>query len=165
MTSSEINTAITIHLLVPAAGVVAYLALCRRLFVAGASPMFLAQLFLLFVCYGGALLVVLTSLFWHWSGMASVGVFFLILAAPILLFPVLLSLWKQKSHSFAHRMAFRACAGYYILIAVLLCSAPLIRGLVTSNASRPLQKAEQNGCRQRLEGYLSCQQRLALAVA
>jgi len=24
---------------------------------------------------------------------------------------------------------------------------------------------EQNGCRQRLEGYLSCQQRLALAVA
>jgi hypothetical protein len=26
-------------------------------------------------------------------------------------------------------------------------------------------KAEQNGCRQRLEGYLSCQQRLALAVA
>jgi hypothetical protein len=26
-------------------------------------------------------------------------------------------------------------------------------------------KAEQNGCRQRLEGYLSYQQRLALAVA
>ena len=26
-------------------------------------------------------------------------------------------------------------------------------------------EGEQNGCRQRLEGYLSCQQRLALAVA
>jgi hypothetical protein len=26
-------------------------------------------------------------------------------------------------------------------------------------------KGEQYGCRQRLEGYLSCQQRLALAVA
>jgi hypothetical protein len=26
-------------------------------------------------------------------------------------------------------------------------------------------QGEQNGCRQRLEGYLSCQQRLALAVA
>ncbi len=26
-------------------------------------------------------------------------------------------------------------------------------------------QAEQNGCRQRLEGYLWCQQRLALAVA
>jgi hypothetical protein len=29
----------------------------------------------------------------------------------------------------------------------------------------PTNKGEQNGCRQRLEGYLSCQQRLALAVA
>jgi hypothetical protein len=26
-------------------------------------------------------------------------------------------------------------------------------------------EGEQNGCRQRLEGYLSCQQYLALAVA
>jgi hypothetical protein len=26
-------------------------------------------------------------------------------------------------------------------------------------------EGEQNGCRQRLEGYLSCQQRLSLAVA
>ena len=29
----------------------------------------------------------------------------------------------------------------------------------------PINQGEQNGCRQRLEGYLSCQQRLALAVA
>jgi hypothetical protein len=27
------------------------------------------------------------------------------------------------------------------------------------------QQGEQNGCRQRLEGYLSCQQHLSLAVA
>ena len=32
-------------------------------------------------------------------------------------------------------------------------------------AIRNDRNAEQNGCRQRLEGYLSCQQRLALAVA
>jgi hypothetical protein len=31
--------------------------------------------------------------------------------------------------------------------------------------SHDTTKGEQNGCRQRLEGYLSCQQRLALAVA
>lgn len=122
----EIITAISIHLLIPAVGLVAYLVLCRRLIAAGASALFLAQLFLLFVCYGGVLLVLLTHLFWQWSGMASLGFFFLILAAPVLLFPVLLSLWKQKNHSFAHRVAFRACAGYYVLLAVLLCSAPLI---------------------------------------
>jgi hypothetical protein len=33
------------------------------------------------------------------------------------------------------------------------------------NTSHETVKGEQNGCRQRLEGYLSCQQRLALAVA
>jgi hypothetical protein len=33
------------------------------------------------------------------------------------------------------------------------------------NEMQPKPKGEQNGCRQRLEGYLSCQQRLALAVA
>jgi hypothetical protein len=36
--------------------------------------------------------------------------------------------------------------------------------MTTSNTGNPT-KGEQNGCRQRLEGYLSCQQRLALAVA
>jgi hypothetical protein len=34
-----------------------------------------------------------------------------------------------------------------------------------SDANEDRKEAEQNGCRQRLEGYLSCQQRLALAVA
>lgn len=56
MNASEIITAITLHLLVPAAGVAVYLLLCRRLLAAGASLLFLAQLFLLFVCYGGLLL-------------------------------------------------------------------------------------------------------------
>ncbi len=144
MTSSEIITAITIHLLVPAACVAAYLMLCRRLLAAGASRMFLAQLFLLFVCYGGVLLGLLTSLFWYWSGMASVGVFFLMLAAPVLLFPVLLSLWQQKSPSPAHRVAFRACVGYYVLLAMVLCSVPLIRSLSggpTGGTARPNQGA------------------------
>jgi hypothetical protein len=141
MTLSEIITSISIHLLVPAAGLVAYLILRQRLLATGASPIFLAQLFLLFVCYGGVLLVLLTSLFWQWSGMASLGAFFLILAAPVLLFPVLLSLWKQKSHSSAHRVAFRACAGYYVLLAFLLCSLPVMRGLLSSNAHKRPQEA------------------------
>ncbi len=127
MALSEIIIAITIHLLVPAMGVVVYVKLCRRLLAEGASPIFLAQLFLLFVCYGGALLVILTSLFWHWSGMASVGTFFLAILAPVLLFPVSLSLWKQRQRSLAHGLAWRACLGYYALLAALLFSTLLIR--------------------------------------
>ncbi len=49
-----------------------------------------------------------------------------------------------------------------IQIYVLCCtrSAP-----PAPSPAKQAQRAEQNGCRQRLEGYLSCQQRLALAVA
>lgn len=142
MTLSEIITAVTIHLLVPAAGLASYLVLHRRLTATGSSPVFLAQLFLLFFCYGGVLLVLLTGLFWQWSGMASLGAFFLILAAPVLLFPALLSLRSQKNHSPVHRMAFRACAAYYILLASLLCSVPILRGLLSSAAREPYREIE-----------------------
>jgi uncharacterized membrane protein SirB2 len=42
---------------------------------------------LLIICftYGGLLLVVLTELFGRWSGMASLGTFYLILVAPIIM--------------------------------------------------------------------------------
>ena len=143
MTPPEILTAISIHLLIPAAGWVTYLILRHRLLAAGASTLFLAQLFLLFVCYGGVLLIVLTSLFWHWSGMASLGFLFLILVAPILLLPALLSFWKQKGHSFAHLMAFRACAGYYVLLALFLCSVSLMSSLLSNTAHDGHQEANK----------------------
>lgn len=126
MNASEIITAITIHLLVPAAGMAVYLLLSRRLLAAGASLLFLAQLFLLFVCYGGVLLVVLTIWFWEWSGMASLGFTFLMLGAPVLLLPVSISLWKARA-SFVHRMAFRACIAYYLLIAALVCGISVMQ--------------------------------------
>jgi hypothetical protein len=37
--------------------------------------------------------------------------------------------------------------------------------MTTAQKTTGQHQGEQNGCRQRLEGYLSCQQRLALAVA
>jgi hypothetical protein len=44
-------------------------------------------------------------------------------------------------------------------------SEPEVFRLFSNVFSANDRNAEQNGCRQRLEGYLSCQQRLALAVA
>src|SRR4051812_8093695 len=41
------------------------------------------HLFFEFICYGGLLAVLLTSLFWEWSGAASLGMFFLIFVAPV----------------------------------------------------------------------------------
>ena len=51
-----------------------------------------------------------------------------------------------------------------------LCRQPLVTPTHFAFIREPIQNdntrsAEQNGCRQRLEGYLSCQQSLVLAVA
>lgn len=43
------------------------------------------ELVIIFATYGGLILVVLTELFWRWSGMASLGAFYLILVAPIVM--------------------------------------------------------------------------------
>ena len=41
------------------------------------------ELFIIFSTYGGLLLVTLTTLFWQWSAMASLGASYLIIGAPI----------------------------------------------------------------------------------
>ena len=66
------------------------------------------------------------------------------------------SLLGWDSFSTIYERAFRSRNGWW-LFPVFADSSKLYH-------ERPT-KAEQNGCRQRLEGYLSCQQRLALAVA
>ena len=42
---------------------------------------------------------------------------------------------------------------------------PILSNIDRREALERSELVQQNGCRQRLEGYLSCQQRLALAVA
>ncbi len=126
MTTNEITVAVTIHLIIPAMGFGAYLLVCRRLFAQGASRFFLAQIFLLFACYGGLLLVLLTSLFWEWSGMASLGTLFLLFIAPLLLVFVIRNLRRLPAHSPAQRLAYRASIGYFVLLAGTVCAIPLI---------------------------------------
>ena len=41
--------------------------------------------FLIHVFYGGLLLIVLTALFWEWSGMASLGFFACVFLGPVIL--------------------------------------------------------------------------------
>ncbi len=81
-----------IHAVVPLIGVGAYVWLCRRLYIRGEVPEALLLLFPLFFCWGGVLVVALTALFWHWSGMASLGMFFLLFASPLFFLPVTIAL-------------------------------------------------------------------------
>jgi len=108
-------TAIGIHLLVPMLGVIVFALLCRwmqRTHIQ--SPPFLSY-FILFATFGGWLMVCLTALFWKWSGMASLGVFALILVAPVVTAGVAFSLRNRRTLSAFHRSAYIASLAYSVL--------------------------------------------------
>jgi hypothetical protein len=120
---AEILTALFIHFLVPMAGVCGYALLCRKLRSQGASDAFLAQLFLIFFCWGGWLMLVMTSLFWRWSALASLGAAFLVFIAPVVMGITGVCLAKTPNASAAQRRAKTACFGYFGALAFLIAFA------------------------------------------
>ena len=82
------------------------------------SPLFFYY-FILFATYGGWLMVLLTALFWEWSG-ASLGVFYLVLVAPFVTAGVTFSLRGSYALSVFHRVAYIASMAYSGLMVVTL---------------------------------------------
>jgi hypothetical protein len=80
--------------------------------------------FVIFFVYGGLLMVALTSLFWEWSGMASIGTFFLITIAPFIMLVLAMVLWPSRTKNKFHRYAFSLSAIYALIvgIAFAICS-------------------------------------------
>ncbi|HWZ57946.1 MAG TPA: hypothetical protein VNW46_03135 [Gemmatimonadaceae bacterium] len=70
-----------IYLALPAAGVGVFWFLRSRMRQAGVDRRLIWLLFLCFFYYGGLAQVILTVLFWEWSGLASLGVLAIIFAA------------------------------------------------------------------------------------
>lgn len=77
-----------------------------------------AELFIIFSTYGGLLLVVLTTLFWLWSGMASLGVFYLILAAPIIMGIIAYRHRKTRTISKYHNWTYISGLLYFVIAPV-----------------------------------------------
>jgi hypothetical protein len=83
MTVSKALIAACIHLAVPVMGLSAYGLLVWRMRTAGIPRAPIVAFFILFATLGGWLLVVLTGLFWVWSGMATLGALYLIWSPPL----------------------------------------------------------------------------------
>lgn len=81
---SSIFMAIFTYLILPIAGLIVYVRLIRKMRKEGESNIPRGALFLLFVIYGGALMEILTGLFWVPSGMSSLGLLFLIFITPVI---------------------------------------------------------------------------------
>ena len=85
MVTKEIIIALTIHFVIPLIGLLYFLKLTREMKRKNIQKRPTVELFVIFVTYGGLLLLLLTGLFWYWSGMASLGTFYLIFIAPIVM--------------------------------------------------------------------------------
>ena len=110
--------AILIHILVLSTGVFLFFRLIGKMNRERIVSPPVIDLFFLFVNYGGLLGLVLTILFWNWSGMASIGALYLILGAPIIMCIIAFRQYHKRELSIYHKNTF-LLGIYYFIIAPL----------------------------------------------
>jgi hypothetical protein len=119
MSASEISRAVLIHLVTPALGLACYIWLCARMHKRSIpEPPYITYFFLFFVL-GGWLMILLTGLFWYWSGMASIGALFLAFVSPFVASVFAFVLAGVRSDSAFHRWAFRISLSYAVAVFAL----------------------------------------------
>lgn len=106
MTTTDIIIAVTVHFIVPLAGLVAYVGLVKKIRKEHVHDAPVAELFVIFATYGGLLLVLLTSLLWEWSAMASLGTFYLILVGPFVMGYIAYKNRNRVTESTYHRWTY-----------------------------------------------------------
>jgi hypothetical protein len=117
---TEIITAIIIHLVVPLIGIYYFIKIVKRMKVEQLENPSFKELFLIFATYGGLLLVTLTTLFWKWSGMASLGIFYLILIAPIIMGVIAFRNSKKQNESIYHKWIYRVSLLYFLIAPIII---------------------------------------------
>lgn len=118
MTVREVIIALTIHLILPLVGMIYFIVLTKRMKSENLSKSTTYELFIVFITYGGLLLVTLTTIFWKWSGMASVGAIYLILGAPIAMGIIAYKNKKKKDNSIFYNWIYKAGLFYYLIAPV-----------------------------------------------
>ncbi len=126
MNLNETAVGIIIHLIVPLIGLGLYIKLLHSMKEKEIEQPPSKELFILFATYGGLLLIILTTLFWAWSGMASLGFFYLLLGAPIVMGIIATSLHIKKELSKYHYWAYKATIWYFAIGPLTLITIFLI---------------------------------------
>lgn len=111
---------VMIHLIIPIAGITLYLLLRERLSKYDNDIVTQAALICVFVNYGGWLLVFLILLFWYWSGMASLGLAYLVFIAPFIMVFFAVFLYPKRKVSRYHHGSYLASLAYTPLLFVVL---------------------------------------------
>lgn len=115
MTTIDIIIASIIHLVLPLIGLIVFILLTKRMKKENLSKSTKSELFIVFINYGGLLLISLTTLLWQWSGMASIGAAYLIFAAPIAMGIIAYNNKKKKDKSIYYYWIYKASLSYFVI--------------------------------------------------
>ncbi len=116
----EIILALTIYIALPLTGLIIYIRLCRQIRKEKIENAPLNELFIIFGTYGGLLLLFISCLVYpnSWSGMASLGIFYLIFIAPIVMGRIAYRHNKTKTNSKYHNWTYNSGLLYFLITPV-----------------------------------------------
>ena len=112
-----------IHLVVPSAGALLYLAIVVSMLKRQIKSPPIVSLFIIFATWGSLLILILTRFFWYWSGMATLGFAYLIFVAPFVMLIIAIASHLKRGLSRFHRAAFVASVSYIPIIAALMAGS------------------------------------------
>jgi len=120
--------AILVNLVVPLAGLQVFFWLRNKMRAAEIERPPVIPLFLIFATYGGWLMIALTLLFWYWSGMALLGLMYLIFIAPFVMIVLAALMYRQRRLSRYHFGLFIASGIYPCVISLVFLYSLLTGG-------------------------------------
>ena len=109
-----------IHLVIPLLGLLLYLGLIKKIKNERVKDPPTIDMFFIFTTYGGLLLLALTTFFWKWSGMASIGASYLVLVAPLIMGSTAFRNYKNKRLSKYHVLAYKIGLLYFLIAPLTL---------------------------------------------
>jgi hypothetical protein len=120
---------ILIHLVLPLAGVGLFLQLRRKMLVTEVEEPPILPLLILFATYGGLIVAILTALFWYWSGMATLGLAYLLLVAPVVTLALAIMFYRRRRLSSFHAATFWLGLAYVPCLILLAAARVVYYGL------------------------------------
>ncbi len=118
--SKELLSAIMIHLVIPIIGLLYFIKIIIRMNREKIDNPPILALFMLFGTYGGLLLIILTSIFWKLSGLASLMTLYLIVGAPIIMYIIAHTQHSNTAISKYHYWTYKLSISYFLIAMLLL---------------------------------------------
>jgi hypothetical protein len=115
---------VVIYILIPILGVIFFIRISRTFKPVEKQGLFALKLLLVFGCFAGLLVLLLTILFWKSSGLATIGTAFLLLIAPLIIGFIAYDSFTKKVNDAENRL-FELSILYFIALPLVFLIALL----------------------------------------